>query len=78
MKTCSVCHERVSQDEGNVNDAGKFVCFPCAEEADDLTGSERVCPECGESSEALKEEGICPDCGYEAEAEASEDEGDSV
>ena len=72
MKTCSVCHDRVPQDEGSVNEQGKFVCLPCAEEAGEQADAS-VCPECGESSEAFEKEGTCPDCGFEADAQDVED-----
>ena len=73
MKTCSACHERVSPDEGSINEDGKFVCFPCADEAEQA-GDKGLCPECGESSEEFEKEGVCPECGFEAEKDAENEE----
>lgn len=72
MKTCVSCKERVSEEEGTTNEKGQFVCSGCLDEIE-ADGARRMeCPECGETSEELKDDAVCPHCGYEDEPDASD------
>ncbi len=66
MKNCTVCKTRVDEDEGQLNDDGKFICFECAGESPEE--ADAFCKECGE----MMEEGVCTVCG--AVAAKGEDE----
>lgn len=75
MKTCVECGERVPEEEGSLNEKGKFICLTCAQEIEQ--GEDRsVCPECGESSEEFESARVCPHCEYEAEEDDDEADGD--
>ncbi len=70
MKKCSVCREKSPEDEGRMDDDGKFVCVDCDQAGPH--GEEMECPECGESSEELRTEKVCPHCTAELEPDADE------
>ncbi len=73
MKKCTVCREKFPEDEGRIDDDGKFICVDCDQAGPH--GEEMECPECGESSEELRTEKVCPHCAAELD-EIDEDDAD--
>lgn len=75
MKTCTECGDRFPEEEGTVNEKGKFICLACSQEAE---GEEdrSICPECGESSAEFETSRACPHCDYQEESDGSDGSGE--
>lgn len=72
MKNCTVCKTRIDEEEGQINDAGKFVCLECSGESPEEANA--FCKSCGE----LMEEGVCALCGTSASDDDEDEDEDKA